>query len=78
MPASQKNNRYKLIVTAFKHTSFEFKAYDGCHDRFWLCPESGKGMMMGASLNGLGKKICRLHMLEQEEVDALLTELVKV
>lgn len=78
MPANQNNSTYKLIITAFKYTSFVFKVYNDCHDRFWLCPETEKGLMMGASLNGIGKKISRLHMLEQEEVNVLLTELGKV
>ena len=39
-----------------------------CHDRFWYCPETQKGVMFGTSLNGIGKKICRIDELSDLEV----------
>lgn len=43
-----------------------------CHDRFWLCKESGKAVIFGTSLNGLCKKVCRIDELYQEEVVELM------
>ena len=42
-----------------------------CHDRFWYCPETQKGVMFGTSLNGIGKKICRIDELSDLEVKEL-------
>lgn len=39
-----------------------------CHDRFWYCPETEKCIVFGTSLNGIGKKTCRIDELCQEEV----------
>lgn len=43
----------------------------GCHDRFWYCPETEKCVVFGTSLNGIGKKICRIDMLTEDEVKEL-------
>ena len=40
---------------------------DDCHDRFWYCPETEKCVVFGTSLNGIGRKICRIDMLTTEE-----------
>ena len=43
----------------------------GCHDRFWYCPETEKCVVFGTSLNGIGKKICRIDMLTDAETKEL-------
>ena len=43
----------------------------GCHDRFWYCPETEKCVVFGTSLNGIGKKICRIDMLTEDETTEL-------
>lgn len=42
-----------------------------CHDRFWYCPETEKCVVFGTSLNGIGRKICRIDMLTEEETAEL-------
>jgi len=42
-----------------------------CHDRFWYCPETEKCVVFGTSLNGLGRKICRINMLNDDEITEL-------
>lgn len=42
-----------------------------CHDRFWYCPETEKCLVFGTSLNGIGRKICRIDMLTPEETAEL-------
>ena len=44
---------------------------DDCHDRFWYCPETEKCVIFGTSLNGIGRKICRIDMLTTEETAEL-------
>ena len=44
---------------------------DDCHDRFWYCPETEKCVVFGTSLNGIGRKICRIDMLTAEETAEL-------
>lgn len=39
-----------------------------CHDRFWYCPETEKCVIFGTSMNGIGRKICRIDMLRDDEV----------
>ena len=43
----------------------------GCHDRFWYCPETEKCVVFGTSLNGIGKKICRIDELTEDEAKEL-------
>lgn len=40
---------------------------EDCHDRFWYCPETEKCVVFGTSLNGIGRKICRIDMLTSDE-----------
>lgn len=42
-----------------------------CHDRFWYCPETEKSIIFGTSLNGIGRKICRIDELSESEVAEL-------
>ena len=46
-----------------------------CHDRFWFCLNTDKCMVFGTSLNGIGKKICRIDELKADEVAVLKAEL---
>lgn len=75
MPQRCQNATYTDITSRLSSIKFEFHEYDDCHDRFWLCPEEKTGFCMGTSLNGLGRKICRIDMLELVEVEVLLKEL---
>lgn len=75
MPQSQFNRNYRKISKNLKYARFVFKKYDNCHDRFWLCPDTNKGFYLGTSLNGVGKKLCKIDMLKEDEVLYLLSEL---
>lgn len=44
---------------------------DECHDRFWYCPETEKTIVFGTSLNGIGRKICRIDELKDAETSVL-------
>lgn len=41
------------------------------HDRYWIS-ESGKGFTTGSSLNGIGKKVCRIDLMTNEEVSDIM------
>lgn len=47
------------------------------HDRFWICPDTKIGFVVGTSLNGLGRKLCYISMLEPDDVEILLEELTE-
>jgi len=38
------------------------------HDRFWIDPDVNKGIVMGTSLNGIGKKIALVDELQTKDV----------
>ncbi|MDD2814962.1 MAG: hypothetical protein PHP00_04395 [Thiotrichaceae bacterium] len=38
------------------------------HDRFWIDPDNCLGIVMGTSLNGIGKKIALIDKLQQQDV----------
>lgn len=44
---------------------------DKFHDRFWINTESKKGIVMGTSLNGLGKKIALIDSLQEDDVEEI-------
>ena len=53
-------------------TALEFNnQLEDCHDRFWYCPETEKCVVFGTSLNGIGRKICRIDMLTDVETQEL-------
>lgn len=42
-----------------------------CHDRFWYCVETQKCICFGTSLNGIGKAICQINELEEDDIKIL-------
>jgi hypothetical protein len=47
------------------------------HDRFWISPRNRKGVFMGTSLNGIGKKYTLIDYIQEEDVREILGELKK-
>lgn len=41
------------------------------HDRFWLSKPRNRGMFMGTSLNGIGKKYCLVDYIDFTDTDAI-------
>lgn len=76
MPENQlKKSTYKTIQRDLgDNITFTSIPYPHCHERFWLCPESRKGFIMGTSLSGVSKQIFRVDMLHEDEVDILIKE----
>lgn len=60
------------VALQAKGTALEFNnQLEDCHDRFWYCPETEKCVVFGTSLNGIGRKICRVDMLTDDETKEL-------
>lgn len=47
------------------------------HDRFWINPVAGKGIIVGTSLNGIGKKISVVDKLSDSDTKNIILELNK-
>lgn len=45
------------------------------HDRFWINPDEKKGIVVGTSVNGIGKKISLVDTLRTADVQNILNEL---
>ncbi|OOE39103.1 hypothetical protein BZG06_15875, partial [Salinivibrio kushneri] len=45
------------------------------HDRFWINPVNQKGLIVGTSINGIGKKISLVDKLQDQDVEVILNEL---
>ena len=46
---------------------------DEFHDRFWIDPDNGVGVVMGTSLSGLGNKIALVDKLRGEDVNEVVS-----
>lgn len=58
-------------VSLVVHKSEDF------HDRFWIVDKS-RGVVVGASLNGLGSRLFLIDELKGADVAAILQELSKI
>lgn len=47
---------------------------DEFHDRFWMNPDAGTGIVIGTSLNGLGRKVALVDKLSGDDVKNILIE----
>lgn len=48
------------------------------HDRFWISPRNRKGIFMGTSLNGLGRKYTVIDYLNDDDVREILSGVKKI
>lgn len=48
------------------------------HDRFWLFPASNRGIIMGTSLNGLGKKYSIIDYIQEDDARIILSDFKKL
>ncbi|MGW8394487.1 hypothetical protein [Pseudoduganella sp. HUAS MS19] len=67
-----KSVKPSLIIKDVKTNEF--------HDRFWIDSDSNKGIVMGTSLNGIGKKIALVDKLQShdvKEISRLANEIIQ-
>ena len=48
------------------------------HDRYWISNYNGKGVVIGTSLNGIGKKYCLIDYINKSDVRALMKDISKI
>ena len=64
------NETEKVIFENFKNKNtsliLETKFSNLFHDRFWLCGK--KGLFVGSSLNGIGKKYCLIDYIDHDDI----------
>lgn len=75
MPNNFNRDLFDNIKSQLSNIDIEIREFNDCHDRFWICQENNTGFVMGTSLNGIGRKICRIDKLHSEECSLLLSEL---
>lgn len=61
--------------TLDKDIILEHKVDDTYHDRFWLCPETKKGVVIGKSLNDVRSKKAYISELDDIDTKAILEDL---
>lgn len=62
---SESLKSFSQTIEIFSIPTYEF------HDRFWIDPENGKGIVIGTSLNGIGKRICLIDYINHNDVKAI-------
>lgn len=77
-PCIYNTTLFNTLVSSLKSKdiSLKHKMNKQFHDRFWICPESKKGFVIGTSLNGISKKVAYINNLEDEDIDEILKLLV--
>jgi hypothetical protein len=45
------------------------------HDRYWICLEKRKAIVVGTSVNGIGNSVYHVNALDTEDVEQLFKEL---
>jgi len=71
----------KIFAEIKKHNSkidLTLKTTSVFHDRFWLSPRNRKGIFMGTSLNGLGKKYTLINYIGDEDAKIILADLKRL
>lgn len=51
---------------------------DDVHDRFWIGTDIGKGIVMGTSFNGIGKKLALVDRISENDIDNIVKEIEKI
>ncbi|WP_426339716.1 hypothetical protein ACN9MZ_26040 [Pseudoduganella sp. S-14] len=75
-------NKREILFNAIKSVKSSINVKDvktdEFHDRFWIDPESNKGVVMGTSLNGIGKKIALIDKLQSHDVKEISRLALKI
>ncbi|OFY17738.1 MAG: hypothetical protein A2W98_08530 [Bacteroidetes bacterium GWF2_33_38] len=66
---------YDSFLNVKSQLKLETKFSDLFHDRLWLCGK--RGLFVGASFNGLGKKYCLIDYVDKNDIMDIKTYLLK-
>lgn len=64
-----------LLKTKKSTLNLNYGFTDTIHDRFWISDYNKKGLILGTSLNGFGKKYALIDYLKINDVKKLISEL---
>ncbi|UJR55307.1 hypothetical protein [Dickeya zeae] len=67
-----KNDIHSAVSSLDPGISIKDFSTDEFHDRYWIDPDNNIGIVMGTSLNGLGKKIALIDKLRSEDVEEIV------
>ena len=67
----------ELLETLVPGIALEVQRSDDFHDRFWIADES-RGVVVGASLNGLGSKLFFIDELKSSDVSSIMKKLASL
>ena len=67
-----------LVATRAPGCAFTHVFSERYHDRFWISASRTKGILVGASFNGLGKKYAVIERLTDADVSDLVASLIAV
>ncbi len=69
-------NSIKSLLFSKKETlTINIKHTDDFHDRFWISNYNGKGLFLGTSLNGFGRKYALIDYINTADVRLIIAEL---
>ncbi|WP_186084746.1 hypothetical protein [Burkholderia gladioli] len=78
--ANKKSAMHSVLQEVAPKVSIDDIVTDEFHDRFWVDAEKNVGIVMGTSLNGIGKKIAlidRLSEYDARDIAKLARQLIK-
>ncbi|AQV96570.1 hypothetical protein BJN34_22140 [Cupriavidus necator] len=75
---SMKSKMHAAFASVAPNVAVFDTSTDVFHDRFWLNPDQGTGIVMGTSLNGLGKRIALVDKLSRSDAQEVLAEARKL
>lgn len=72
---TQSSDGFDEIHKKLEKEGMNLKSYvtTKIHDRFWICPESKKGFVLGTSLNGIGRKLALINDIKANDVYEILS-----
>ena len=66
-----KNSIHNSVRAINSNISIQDIITDKFHDRFWINPENKTGILLGTSLNGIGRKIALIDSLQENDVEKI-------
>lgn len=70
-----KNNITALLTGKNAAIQVNVETSDDFHDRFWISDHNSKGLFLGTSLNGYGRKYALVDYINTSDVRLIITEL---
>lgn len=69
---------HAALFEKLPHVSVKNVVTDFFHDRFWLDPSNQKGIVIGTSLNGIGKKLALIDNIDRNDVITISSQAIQI